>query len=335
VDVEALVIDAFAQVGVDARPDRPYGGKDLRLDPDGVDVAIELTYYSLVTEDIANRLIRRPLPAGTALLVVADRVTQPSRTILTSHHGGYLDLRGRLALRTSRVVIDAEVERVTTRSERIDGLSGRAGLEVAAAILMRPNRPAAVRELARELGRSPSTVSAVLAAFRRDDVIDADGVVNGTDLFWLVAGRWPARRTHLAKAPGPGQKNLSQPLRLGLDNIEQPGWALTDSAAAVAYGAGLALRSGQVLDFFVPDRSILRRATTLLGVAESTVHARASVRVAPVPAVVSPRFDMSTNPFEWPLAHPLFVALDLAQDVGRGRAVLDAWTPDGRWPRVW
>lgn len=29
------------------------------------------------------------------------------------------------------------------------------------------------------------------------------------------------------------------------------------------------------------------------------------------------------------------VALDLAQDTGRGREILDAWTPDERWTRVW
>jgi hypothetical protein len=44
---------------------------------------------------------------------------------------------------------------------------------------------------------------------------------------------------------------------------------------------------------------------------------------------------LATNPFEWPLAHPVFVALDLAQDTGRGREILDAWTPPERWARVW
>jgi hypothetical protein len=54
-----------------------------------------------------------------------------------------------------------------------------------------------------------------------------------------------------------------------------------------------------------------------------------------VPAAVRRRVDLDKSPVEWPLAHPLFVALDLAQDVGRGREVLDRWTPDTRWPRVW
>ena len=75
--------------------------------------------------------------------------------------------------------------------------------------------------------------------------------------------------------------------------------------------------------------------TTLLGVTDSTAQAHATVRVAPVPAVVRQRVDLDSSPLEWPLAHPLFVALDLAQDVGRGREILDEWTPDDRWTRVW
>jgi hypothetical protein len=119
------------------------------------------------------------------------------------------------------------------------------------------------------------------------------------------------------------------------DAANTPGWALTDTAAAAAYGAPVAFRAGQRIDFLVPDESVVRRATTLLGAAESVSKARATIRIAPVPSIVRRRIDLDTGPVAWPLAHPLFVALDLAQDVGRGREILDAWTPDERWPRVW
>jgi hypothetical protein len=337
-DTETFVIDAFAQLGIEARlhvgvPDR---GVDLVLDPGGVAVSLQVKHRSLVTDDVAERLLAEAPPMDAALLVVADRVTDAARKVLTSRRGGYLDLRGRLALRTDRLVVDAEVEPVKERAERANALTGKAGLEVATALLMRPERPVAVRELAREMRRSPSTVSEVLGALRRGGVIDRTNAVAGTDLFWQVAERWPSRRIHLVKLPTPGNASLRNPLRLGLDDVEhEPGWALTDSAAAVAYGAPLAFRSGQVLDFFVPDQSIVRRAATLLGAAASAAQAQATVRVAPVPAVVQQRVDLDTSPVEWPLAHPLFVALDLAQDVGRGREILEAWTPDDRWPRVW
>ena len=198
---------------------------DLVLEPHGVSKKVQVKRRSLVTEDVAQRLLRQAAP-DSVLLVIADRVTDGARKVLMSRRSGYLDLRGRLALRTDRVVIDAEVEPVSGRTERAGALSGKAGLEVAVALLMQPERG-------------------------------------------------------------------------------------------------------------VPDQTLIRRAITLLGVADSTSQARATVRVAPVPAVVRQRVDLDSSPLEWPLAHPLFVALDLAQDVGRGREILDAWTLDDRWTRVW
>lgn len=335
-DTEALVVDAFAQFGIEARLliDVPGSGVDLVLDPDGVSTGLQVKRRSLVTDDAAKRLLA-DRSQGVALLVVADRITDAARRVLTADGGGYLDLRGRLAIRTDRLVIDAEIPPIVERAARSDALSGKAGLEVAAALLMEPQRDFAVRELARELERSPSTVSDVLAALRRDGLTDEQNTVTGTDLFWQLADRWPSRRTVVASLPEPGDPTLAAPLRFGVDDVSMTGWALTDSPAAVTYGAPLAVRSGQSLDFFVPDLAILRRATTLLGAAPSVAQARATVRVAPVPAVVQHRVNHERNATEWPLAHPLFVALDLAQDVGRGREILDAWTPDERWARVW
>ena len=331
------MIDAFAQLGIEIQllmgaPDRSV---DLILEPTGIASPVQVRHRSLVTDDVAKRLLSE-MPSNAVLLVVGDRVTETARKLLTARGGGYLDLRGRLALRTDRLVIDAEVEPVKERAERSNALSGKAGLEAATALLMQPGRTIAVRELARELGRSPSTISEILAALRRDGLTGAMNTVRGTDLFWAVADRWPSPRTHLKTPPRPGDASLSKPLRLGLVDVDtELGWALTDTAAAAAYGAPLAIRSDQVLDFFVPDQSIVRRATTLLGAAGSTSQARATVRVAPVRAAVERRVNLGTSSVEWPLAHPLFVALDLAQDVGRGREILAAWTPEDRTTRVW
>ena len=137
---------------------------------------------------------------------------------------------------------------------------------------------------------------------------------------------------------------MNAALRLGFDEVEaQPGWALTGTLAAAAYGAPIAARSGHPPDFYVPNPAILRRAVRLLGVAVDADHRRASVRVAPVPAVCDQRVDpvgqraktwASTNE-PWPLAKPLFVALDLARDPGRGREILEGWQPPQPWRRVW
>lgn len=336
-DAEVLAIDALAQVGLESRLSNGSDqGVDLVLNVAGAQLAVQVKSRSLVDEDSARRLLRELQPADAVLLVVADRVTDAARRVLTAGRGGYLDLRGRLALRAEGVVIDVEVDPATARAARTSGLSGRAGLEVATALLMRPERAPAVRELARELGRSPSTVSEVLAALRGGGLIDADHTVPGSDLFWQVADRWPTQRLRLAAGPTTTDTSIAKALRLGLTDVEhQTGWALTDSAAAVAYGAPLAVRSTGALDFFVPDGAIARRAATLLQTSESSSRAGATVRVAPVPAVVRQRVDLKKRGDDWPLAHPLFVALDLAQDQGRGREILDAWTPDEPWARVW
>jgi DNA-binding transcriptional ArsR family regulator len=337
-DAEILLVDALAQLGVQSRQavSTPDQGIDLTIEPGGT--LVQVKRRALVTDEVARRLLAEaPRLPNSVLLVVGDRVTETARRLLVQHRAGYYDLRGHLALRSANVVIDADVEPVTGRVERKDALSGSAGLEVATALLMEPASGAAVRELARRLGRSPSTVSEVLATLRRADLIDDRHRVEGTQLFWQVADRWPATRVDLAQLPVPGDNTtITQPLRLGLDDVESTvGWALTDSAAAVAYGAPLAVRTGQLLDFYVPDQATLRRATALLEVASSRSQARCAVRVAPVRAVCSQRIDVLINPFEWPLAHPVFVALDLAQDAGRGREILGAWTPPERWARVW
>jgi hypothetical protein len=202
---------------------------------------------------------------------------------------------------------------------------------------MEPQAGAAVRELARRLGRSPSTVSEVLAALRHDRPVDTTNVVTDSRLFWQVAEHWPTRRAYLARLPAPGDAGgVTRSLRLGLRDVRnETGWALTDTTAAAAYGAPVAVRADQVPDFFVPDQAVLRRATTLLGAASMPAQARAAVRVAPVAAACTRRVDLLPERWQWPLAHPLFVALDLAQDVGRGREILDAWQPGPRWTRVW
>ena len=90
------------------------------------------------------------------------------------------------------------------------------------------------------------------------------------------------------------------------------------------------------LDFYVPNQLVVRRAVTLLGAANSSDYARATVKVPPVPVVVRQRRHRGLGESgEWPLAHPVFVALDLAQDAGRGRQILNSWQRDDHLSEVW
>lgn len=329
-DTEDLVVDAFRQLGIEARL---LVGAPTSVDHvvslEGLDTDLLVERKSLVTDDVAARLVDRP--RGGTLFVVADRVTEAARTLLTSRHAGYLDLRGRLALRTDRILIYAEVEPVRERPERADALSGKAGLEVAVALLLEPEEGASVRELARQLGRSASTVSEVLSALRRRGLIDETNRVSGTDLFWEVADRWSTQQTYVAHLPDPTDPS-TKALRLGLD--DEVGWSTVGSVPASGYGAPVVAREDQLVEFYVPDSATARRATTLLGSAPTASTAKASIRVAPVPAVLSHRTKPNSRVTKWPLAHPLFVALDLAQDQGRGREILEAWTPKDS-TRVW
>ncbi len=339
-DASELLAEAFVRLGLEAQPTAGADGRmaELVLDPDGVATTLMVQRRSLVTDDVAVRLLAEVEGTHAVVMVVGDRVTDAARRLLTSRQGGYLDLRGRVALRTDRVVIDADVEPLLTRVSRTSALSGKAGLEVATALLMQPSRAVAVRQLARELKRSASTVSEVLAVLRRDGLVDERNAVTDTRLFWQVAERWQTSPTYLAQVPSADDQTTSQALRLGTDMgevDESEGWALTDVVAAAAYGAPAAIRSGQTLHFYVLDAALVRRATTILGASTSVADARCAVRVAPVPAVCRRRVDPRPPRDEWPLAHPVFIALDLAQDVGRGREILDGWTPEERWPRVW
>ncbi len=209
-------MDALAQLGVQARQavGVPDEGFDLVIEPGGTRVQVERR--ALVTDEVARRLlVGAPRSPNSVLLVVGDRVTETARRLLAEHHAGYYDLRGHLALRSANVVIDADVEPVSGPAERTHALSGAAGLEVATTLLMEPTAGAAVRELARRLGRSASTVSEVLAGLRRAGLVDERHRVEGTQLFWQVADRWPASRVHLAQLPMPGRDAaIIKPLRL-------------------------------------------------------------------------------------------------------------------------
>ncbi|MBB6627501.1 transcriptional regulator [Nocardioides sp. KIGAM211] len=317
---------------------------DFVLDPWGLELLVEVKRSSLVTTETAKRLVHdaeqslKSASQEIAFMVVANRVTADARTVLTQHGWGYLDLRGHLSLRVgNRVVISAEVRPHWSPTERTEALAGKAGLEVATALLMNPDRPFAVRELARQLGRSPSTVSDIASSLRRELLIDEGLRPDRARLFWAMADRWPSKRTYLAESPAPGNVlGITGPLKLGLDDVEtSTGWALTDSAAAAILGAPIAVRSDAPLDFFVPDETVARRAKRLLEPASSRETAKCSIRVAPVPAVCRERLDVQMNFYEWPVAHPLFVALDLAQDKGRGREILDDWNPKNGWDRAW
>jgi DNA-binding transcriptional ArsR family regulator len=348
-DWESVVVDAFKQLDVPveraSREQYPQQA-DLILDPHGIHVELELKRYALLNADVVGRLTGRDVYPGASRahdedrpvrFLVADRITGAAREALLKSGMGYLDLRGHLGLHTSQMIIVASVKLDWSHptGPNATAIPGRAGLEVASHLLMHPDRAPAVRELARDLGRSPSTVSQVLSTMRRHELVDTDHRVRTNRLFWEMADRWRTVRYYLDGIPNAQRDpSIIGPLRLGLVDAEHTsGWAQGDSGAAAALGAPISVRADQQPDFFVPDSVVVRRAQMLLGTAATAATAACAIRIAPVRMVCEQR-QVSAR-YEWPIAHPVFVALDLAQDPDRGRQVLNDWTPSGESQRVW
>lgn len=336
-DSVELLLESLHSLGISTVPAGDSGSQaeDFRINVGNTGVQVKTR--ALVDLESARRLLLEAERApNRVLIVVAERVVITAREYLLANGAGYLDLRGHLAVRTPALIIETAIEPIKRAKQARTPIAGKAGLEIATAILMSPHEPVAVRSMARSLHRSPSTVSETLRALKSDGYLDAQGTLADRRLFWLVAELWSSESALLSDAPPlqPGGRSANA-LQLAAADVGSPGWALTDTAAAVAYGAPLAMREGQRLDFYVPSAVVVRRAESLLGVAKSAGTARSRIAVAPVAAVTAQRVAPIGREQPWPLAHPLFVALDLAQDAGRGREILDEWTPPREWIRVW
>lgn len=336
--------DAAAAVGLNVEPEGPDPdvGPDLVVvTPSGDRVPLQLKQQSLASAEGLNQRLARWMsqaPDNSGLrVVVADRVTREAREVLKEAGWGWLDLRGHLHLAGFGLFVDADVPPMGEASVRSVPLAGRVGVEVAAQLLLSPDEPARVRKIAAELGRAPSSVSHTLTALQAAGLVDAHRRAAFPDLFWELAAIWRPIQADVKTVPAQGDGAVNHALKIGLDTIATTsGWALSDSVAAATYGAPVALRSDHPPDFYVPDSGILRRAVHLLGTAANHDSRGATLRIAPVPMVCANRVDPAgwADPV-WPLALPLFVALDLAQDAGRGREVLDGWTPHHGGRRVW
>lgn len=346
-DAVRLLVDALGELRLATAVDASGADRAadlLVLPPAGSPVRLEVERLSLADgAGVRRRLEARVGQSGRRAsdvvpVLVADRVTEEARGLLREVGWGWFDLRGHVRLVADGMFVDANVAAIKPPTRGGKGaLVGSVAVEVACSMLVDPDAPATVRGLARALGRAPSSVSGVLAGLREAGLVGDDLRPVAGDLFWLLADRWPREAWDVMSVPAPGPSAENEAMRLGLEDAERSvGWALTDTLAAARYGASVGVRSGYPPDFYVPDQSTARRALHLLGTAIDRSQRAATIRVAPVAAVCAQRVDATGWSNEhWPLAHPLFVALDLAGDPGRGREVLESWTPPAPWRRVW
>ncbi|GAB3717377.1 hypothetical protein GCM10027598_28070 [Amycolatopsis oliviviridis] len=333
-------VAAFNAVGVAAVPAEKRSTADLTVEINGVLLDVDVEVAATVTPDsLAKQLPRwsgtRP-QATPASLLVADRIVAAARQVLRENGWGWLDLRGHLHLSGPGVLVDTAVPAAPKVHRPVDLFAGKVALEVACALLLAPERPGSVRQLARDLNRSPSSVSTVVNSLREAQLIDSQGLPVTPDLFWEAAGAWRPASMTIARIALLHDPTISAALHTGWDELETGiGWALTDTMAAAAYGAPAGVRAGYPPDFYVPDTTTAHRAETLLGRPTSVDARGATIRIAPVPQVCTLRYTGPSDGPPWPLTHPLFVALDLATDPGRGREILEGWNPPQGETRVW
>ena len=260
--------------------------------------------FDSVDEPLARSLTRRAGPG----IVVANRISAPARAVLERKGWAWLDRR--IGAHVPDGARDIEVRYADGRppartSGVLDGpIRGRAGIAYAAAVLCSPDDPPSLRSIAADVGMSPQSMSNAAARLVESGLIEG-GRPAVPELFWALADAWQPRHViGVAHTPTDGE------------------WVLGGDAAAAALGAPVVNLDARPW-LWALDPVALRRAARRLGVADT--DRVATLAVPPTPLVVA-RARPATP---WPLPHPVFAALDLARDRGRGREILDRWTPEG------
>lgn len=322
----ASLLDALARYGLDARiSDDDADG--LTIDIAGVRLAVE--GRSVVTATEAIELARRWRRRATPVVLVADRIAEAGRETLAAAGINYLDRRGPLRVVAPPLVIDATVATESPSAAARSPLVSQVAKEVAISCLLTPDQPHGVREVATFLDRAPSAVSKAMADLRSEGLLTSRNEPLVPDLFQELVSVWRARRFALLAAPSTTLRNNPLAMDLGLgDPAETPGWALTETVAAGAWGMPVVARGDYPPDFYVPSQAALERARRVLGDAAQRDHRACTVAVAPVRVVCLRRTAPAVSVRgPWPLANHIVVALDIAQDKARGLEILDDWHP--------
>ncbi len=248
------------------------------------------------------------------IFLVADRISTPARDVLSSSGIGWLDRRGHLRLRGPGLLVDSDVPPLVGEpTDRVVDLFSPAGCDVAVALLLDPAERLGTMEIARRTGRSPGRASELLAAMRHAGLVERTGQPLVPDLFNALADAWSPRWYPLAATPPAA-----------------PMYRLSGTLGAIWHGAPVVTTYDWPPEIYVNDRWDLRHTLSSVGMADEG-PAAASVAMSPSSYGFSVEAGIN-GPF--PVANHVVVALDLAQDPGRGREILDAWTPEGR-VRVW
>ncbi len=314
-----------------------------------IDVGRQTWPAKVIARDAVSRRDVEELLATEARgskIVVANHISTDAKDLIERRNAdqpnfwwSWLDRRGDLQLNHPHGsgVVDFDASALGGRaalpggwrlaSPRSDGpIRGRAGLGYAAMILLDPERRPSIREVAAAAGMSHGAVGEASKVLRQAGLVLASGDPQTPELFWALADAWgPTCVTPVHVLPTHSQ---AVRLRANADDLAEPGWALGGDAAASAWGAPVFAAETKPW-IWVPTEADARRVERSLDPA--TWHDYSAV-VAVTPTLVASRHRMqppsATDPTFLPTLHPLFLALELAQDPARGREILDQWTPD-------
>ena len=305
------------------------GSKDITVIPRAETIVTNQRAAAMIPE------ISSPSAEPTTVLV-ADEVSRGARQLLAEASIGWFDRRGNVRIWSPPLMIDTAVpaqQRAAPTVHSTDAIKGRGGLAFAVELLLAPEHPPTLTAIARRAGLALSSVSEGASVVRAAGLVRSDGRPLIPELFAAVAEAWRPQWRWLAEAPAPNDALRTGPLGLGLDTASEPGWALTESRAAIGWGARLVVSGAYPPAFYVPEPRIQRRALDIYGEGAASETRGARVAIAPLPLVCCPRYKVPGE--GWLGTHPLFVALDLAQDPARGAEALGAWQPPSPFERVW
>lgn len=257
--------------------------------------------------------LARQLAGG---LLVADRISTEARRVLAEGRVAWLDRRGHLQLRGTALHIDADVPPlIGPEPTRVTDPFAPTGLDIGMALLLEPEEAHRTTELATMIGRSPGRVSEILAALRDRGLVDRAGRPSIPDLFNEMADAWAPAWRPLGSLP----------------QSDSDLYRLSGTLGAVWHKAPVVATADWPAELYVESQGELRSVLRSYGASPGTPSAG---QVAVCPSRYGWSVPAQLPHHDFPVANHVVIALDLAQDRGRGREILEGWNPEGH-VRVW
>lgn len=326
-DLDAAAVDdlAWALAHCGLTSEATPGVPELVIAAPGGPFPVEVRAAAATDTGRVRHLIESRTTTSEAVpVLVGDLIPAQARAALRAAGWGYLDRRGALWLRTASVMINdtalAPLPRLGAPPSG-EAINGRIALGVAVTLLMHPDDELGPRELARRLDCAPSTASDAVRRLQDHALVDRGRRPLVPELFQVTSAAWRPERRYVLREP------IDANLPAG-STAER--FVLSGDVAAIELGAPVVAAGPLPPLVYVSNPATLRRLERELGPAEPA-DAAAVLSAAPFPAVVD---EDSGAGEHWRRAHPVIVALDLAQDPARGGEILDDWTPRDH-ARVW